>query len=134
MGPMMPMEPNNNNDIITFLLSVIIVLLLLIIIYLWYSQNKKPTSVKETAPETPEEVDVDKVEVVLKLLNDNEKRIFQAIIENGGEMLQKDISYELDLTRVQTHRAVQSLIERELVKTEPHFNTNKITINDWVTE
>jgi DNA-binding transcriptional regulator LsrR (DeoR family) len=47
-------------------------------------------------------------------------------------MLQKDISNELEMTRVQTHRAIQSLIERDIVTSEDHFNTKKITLADWL--
>ena len=47
-------------------------------------------------------------------------------------MLQKDISYELKLSRVKTHRVLVGLIERGVVKAEKHFNTNMITFSDWL--
>ena len=131
MGPMGPHGDSSGSNATTTLLWVIIILLVVIIVYLWYSGNRKHV---ETVEETFEEeiVETDKIEVALRLLNDNEKRIVQALIDNGGEMLQKDISYELELTRVQTHRTVQSLIEREIVTTEDHYNTKKVTLADWL--
>ena len=85
-------------------------------------------------PEEPveETIESGKIDVALRLLNDNERLIVQALIDHGGEMLQKDISYELELTRVQTHRTVQSLIEREIVTTTDHYNTKKITLAEWL--
>jgi uncharacterized membrane protein len=75
---------------------------------------------------------MDKIDVALKLLNPQEKQVVQALIEKGGEMLQKDIHYELDMTRVQAHRTVQSLTQRELVTVEDHFNTKKVILADWL--
>lgn len=136
MGPMGPMNPDwNSNTVstVSILLGFIIVLLVFIIVYLWVNQNKRQP-VEDVAHVEQVSTDVDKVQVVLKLLNDNEKLIVQALLDHGGEMLQKDISYELELTRVQTHRTIQSLLEREIVSSEPHFNTNKISLNPWVRE
>jgi len=80
----------------TTLLWVIIILLVVIIVYLWYTGRRK----QEKKPEEPVEelIESDKIEVALRLLNDNEKLIVQALIDHGGEMLQKDISYELELS------------------------------------
>lgn len=110
-----------------FLLWVIIVLLVVIIIYLGYNNQKKEPSVV-----APVSKDMDKIEVALRLLNPSEKLVVEALIEKGGEMLQKDIHYELDLSRVQAHRTVQSLTQRELVTVEDHFNTKKIVLADWL--
>ena len=131
MGPMGPHGNGSGSNTTTTLLWVIIILLLVIIVYLWYSGSRKQLE----RPEKPAEVEVietEKIEVALKLLNENEKRIVQALIDHGGEMLQKDISYDLELTRVQTHRTVQSLIEREIVTTEDHYNTKKVTLAKWL--
>jgi uncharacterized membrane protein len=130
MGPMM--NPDQGLKPLAYLLGIVIVLLLIIIFYLWFNQGKKQAPIAE--PEKHVTPDVDKVEVVLRLLNENERAIVQALIDHDGEMLQKDISYYLDLTRVQTHRAIQSLIEREIVSSEPHFNTNLVTLRPWLLE
>ena len=49
-------------------------------------------------------------------------------------MLQKDISIDLGFNRVKTHRVVQSLVKRGLVTAEEHFNTNNVTLVDWLRE
>ena len=134
MGQMMPHGDTSGNSA---LLWIIIILLVIIIAYLWFTGGRrqpiKATPVQDPQNDPPN-IETDKIDVALRLLNDHEKQIVQALIDNGGEMLQKDISSELDLTRVQTHRAIQSLIERDIVSAEDHFNTKKITLRDWLTQ
>ena len=134
MGQMMPHGDTSGN---TALLWIIIILLVIIIVYLWFTGNRrqsKATPVQETPSTQTQDIETDKIQVALRLLNDHEKQIVQVLIDHGGEMLQKDISNELNLTRVQTHRAIQSLIERDIVSAEDHFNTKKITLRDWLTQ
>ena len=130
MGPMGPHRDISGSSTTTTLLWVIIILLVVIIVYLWYTGNRK--NEKNAEKPVEDSIDLDKIDVALRLFNDNEKLIVQALIDHGGEMLQKDISYELELTRVQTHRTVQNLIEREIVTTEDHYNTKKVTLAKWL--
>jgi uncharacterized membrane protein len=132
MGPMGPHGNGSTSGTVSALLLVIIILLLVIIVYLWYNNRRKDRQRAEEQAAEIEPIESDKIEVALRLLNDNEKIIVQALLDHGGEMLQKDISYELELTRVQTHRAVQSLMERGIVITEDHYNTKKVTLAQWL--
>ena len=66
------------------------------------------------------------IEVALRLLESNEKRVVKALIEAGGSMLQKEISWKTGLSRVQTHRILVKLIRRNVVTSEKYYNTNKI--------
>jgi uncharacterized membrane protein len=127
MGPMMPHDTGAN----TTLLWIIITLLAVIIIYLWYTGGRTRVTTIESEV-NPEPIESPKIDVALRLLNDHERLVVQALIDHGGEMLQKDITYELGLTRVQTHRTVQSLIEREIVTTQDHYNTKKVTLAQWL--
>jgi len=131
-----PMHPYNNNwiiEIIPILLGLIIALLILIIVYLWINQNKDRKLEKIDEHDSESETgNLDKIDVAIRLLNDNEKLIVQALIDNDGDMLQKDISTELGLSRVQTHRSIQSLIERDMVTTVDYFNTKKVTLSNWL--
>jgi uncharacterized protein (DUF58 family) len=132
MGQMMP-YPMGGTGTDTTLLWIIILLLVIIIAYLWYtSSRRKYSQVKPSKSVDAEPIESDKIDVALRLLNENEKQVVQALIDHGGEMLQKDLTYELGLTRVQTHRAVQSLINRKIVTTEDHFNTKKVTLAEWL--
>ena len=128
MGPMHPNGPiwsRSSNS--TILLWIIIGLLVIIIAYLWYSNRRKENS--DVVPVEP--IDVNKIEVAMRLLSPNEKLVVEYLISNDGQILQKDIPHELDLTRVQAHRVVQGLAQKNLVTVEDHYNTKKIIVVDW---
>ncbi len=126
VGQMYPMGPRGGAD--TTLLWVIIALLVIIIVYLWYNNREK-----EYLEQTPVgSIDVDKIGVAMRLLSPHERLVVEFLLSHDGEMLQKDIPHELDLTRVQAHRVVQSLAQRDIVSVEDHYNTKKIIIADWL--
>ena len=110
---MMPMSPMSSQD--NTLLWVIIGLLTLIIAYLWYIGRERVLTAR-----------------AMKLLSPNERIVVEALVNNGGEMFQKDIHYDLSLSRVQAHRIVQGLTQREIVTVEDHYNTKKISLADWL--
>lgn len=118
------------------LLVVIILLLLVVIILLFYRRPKPSPPMMQEAAEVKEAESEpgseDKLEVALRLLDENERRVVEAIVAEGGSMLQKDISHDLGFSRVKTHRVVQSLTKRGLVTTEEHYNTVKVTLVDWL--
>jgi uncharacterized membrane protein len=69
---------------------------------------------------------------ILRVLKEDEKRVVEVLIEEGGTMLQKDIRWKLKLSRVKIHRILSRLAERGIVTAEKHYNTNKITLVDWL--
>jgi uncharacterized membrane protein len=121
--------------------AVIILLLIVIVVILLFPRLR---SVKTSKPfesevhkieekETREKKTVETpLDVTLRLLHDDEKRIIEVLAKAGGSMLQKDISYELELSRVRTHRVLVGLIERGIVKAEKQYNTNRITLSAWL--
>jgi uncharacterized membrane protein len=74
------------------------------------------------------------LEVALRLLEPDERRVVEAIVAAGGDMLQKDISYELGFSRVKTHRVVVKLLRRGVVTAEKHYNTNRVELAVWIKE
>jgi uncharacterized membrane protein len=121
--------------------AVIIILLIVIVVILLFPRlrtvkTSKPLELevhKIEAKETEEKKTVETpLDVTLRLLHDDEKRVVEALTKAGGSMLQKDISYELKLSRVKTHRVLVGLIERGIVKAEKQYNTNLITISAWL--
>jgi DNA-binding MarR family transcriptional regulator len=128
MGPMHPNGPMwSRSSTSTIWLWIIIGLLVIIIVYLWYKDRRR--EVPDLAP--VESLDVENIDVAMRLLNPNEKLVVEYLINNDGEMLQKDIHYELDLTRVQAHRVVQGLVQKNIVTVEDHYNTKKILLAEW---
>ncbi len=74
------------------------------------------------------------VEVAMRLLEPDEKRVMEAIVAAGGSMLQKDLSHELDFSRVKIHRVLVRLIRRGVVTAEKYYNTNRIEVADWLND
>ena len=74
------------------------------------------------------------LDVALRLLEPDERRIVEALLKSGGSMLQKDISYELEISRVKIHRTLVKLIKRGVVSAEKYYNTNRIELADWLKE
>ncbi len=119
--------------------SVIAILLIVIILILLFPRlrNVKRTKPIESEVKRIEEKEATKKEVkpldiTLRLLSEDERRVVELLAESGGQMMQKDIGYNLKLSRVKTHRVLVGLIERGIVTAEKHFNTNMITLAEWL--
>ncbi len=74
------------------------------------------------------------LDAVLRVLNDDEKKVIETLVAEDGTMLQKDIRWKSGLSRVKTHRILFRLAKRGIVSAEKHYNTNKITLADWLIE
>ena len=72
------------------------------------------------------------LDAVLRVLKEDERKVIEAIVAEGGTMLQKDIRWKTGFSRVKTHRILVRLAERGIVSAEKHYNTNKITLADWL--
>ena len=74
------------------------------------------------------------LDAVLRVLNDDERKVIETLVAEGGTMLQKDIRWKTGLSRVKTHRILFRLAKRGIVSAEKYYNTNKITLADWLTK
>jgi hypothetical protein len=74
------------------------------------------------------------LDAVLRVLNEEERKVIEALVAEDGTMLQKDIRWKTGLSRVKTHRILFRLAKRGIVSAEKHYNTNKITLADWLTK
>ncbi|MBN1683171.1 hypothetical protein JW865_06430 [Candidatus Bathyarchaeota archaeon] len=137
-GP--PDDRGFNSQMLLLIGIVIIILLSVLIILIFFPRLKNVKASKPIEQEikkieektSNENKQISPFDVTLRLLNDEEKRVVEAIAQSGGSMLQKDLSYELKLSRVKIHRILVGLIERGVVTAEKHYNTNKITLTDWL--
>ena len=132
------MGPMHNGSQTQQLIILVVLLLLVVIIIMLY---RWPSPVRAEKPEDEMEANdgnefgsMEKLEVALRLLDENERKVVEALVVEGGSLLQKDISIDLGFSRVKTHRVVQSLVKRGLVTVEEHFNTNKVTLVNWLME
>ena len=63
-------------------------------------------------------------EVLLKFLNEDERKLVNAIIESEGKVLQAEITRLPGMTKVKSHRIVQRLIDRGVIETDKLGKTN----------
>ncbi len=84
--------------------------------------NKGSSISKEKPKETREKG------IILKLLNENEKKVLEKLIENKGTILQSEISRMEGMTTLKTHRTVKDMEKKGIVKIESHGKTNRIIL------
>jgi uncharacterized membrane protein len=144
-GPMGSHAAQNTSTLVT--LGIIVVILSVVIILTWFprlagvrpSLTIEPQVVHQDLVDSPTDAGgalerETAFEVALRLLEPDEVKVVKALEAAGGSMLQKDISYELEFSRVKTHRVLVRLLKRGVVTAEKHFNTNKIELADWLKE
>ncbi len=74
------------------------------------------------------------IDVALRLLESDERNVVETLVNEGGSMLQKEISWKTNYSRVKTHRILVRLIRRGVVTSEKYYNTNKISLSNWLLE
>jgi uncharacterized membrane protein len=90
-------------------------------------------AIEREEPKGVEEINESKaIEVAMRLLEPDEKRVMEILVAAGGSKLQKDISHEIGFSRVKTHRVLVRLIRRGVVTAEKYYNTNRIEVADWL--
>jgi uncharacterized membrane protein len=88
--------------------------------------------VTDAAPEIPLRSQDSSIDVARRLLESDERRVVDELVKAGGSLLQKELSWETGFSRVKTHRILVRLIRRGVVSSEKYYNTNKITLADWL--
>ncbi|MFB0543834.1 MAG: helix-turn-helix transcriptional regulator [Candidatus Bathyarchaeia archaeon] len=101
------------------------------------TENLQPAVERQEAETKSEKAKDDEttsrsIDIAVRLLEPEERRVVEALIKAGGTMLQKDISRELGFSRVKTHRVLVRLIRRGVVTAEKYYNTNKIELAGWL--
>lgn len=65
-------------------------------------------------------------ELILKFLNDDEKKVVQKLIENNGKALQAEITRLGGMSKLRVHRAVRKLLSKNIIEIEKFGKTNVI--------
>ena len=71
---------------------------------------------------------------VTKTLTEEERKIINVLNNHNGKYLQKYITNETGLSRLQTHRIIARLAERGIVSLEKTGNTNQVYLANWLTQ
>jgi uncharacterized membrane protein len=73
-------------------------------------------------------------ETVLKLLNPDERKLVNLLLENNGKVLQAEVTRLPGMTKVKSHRIVQRLVERNVVEVEQLGKTNIVKFTKEIKE
>jgi uncharacterized membrane protein len=66
---------------------------------------------------------------ILKLLNFNERKVLEKLIERKGEVLQSEINRVEGMNKLKTHRAIRNLELKGVIKTEIYGKTKRIFLS-----
>lgn len=69
-------------------------------------------------------------EKVLEFLDEGSRKVIQKLVDNGGEMLQSDITKETDLSRVKVSRIIKDLSQKGTVEKKDSGVSNRITLDE----
>jgi len=134
MGGMMNMGIHMFNVFIPFWIFLII--FFLIIIGLIYNSSRetitKSGGIRVNESNIIHKSMDDEEPDIFKVLRDDERKVVELLIRNGGKMLQKDLRWELGMNRVQIHRVIERLEDRNIVYRKPVGNTNEVILVDWI--
>lgn len=67
-------------------------------------------------------------EVILSVLDEYERKVMQVITEAGGEISQKKVVQQTNLSKAKVSRVVKSLINRGVIQSERKGRTNRLRI------
>ncbi|MCL6089144.1 MAG: hypothetical protein M1530_03200, partial [Candidatus Marsarchaeota archaeon] len=72
--------------------------------------------------------------VILNLLNADERKAVEKLLEGKGKALQAELTRLPGMSKVKSHRIVKRLQERGVITIERFGKTNVIKLNDEITE
>lgn len=90
--------------------------------------DSSPEPVEEKALRPPEEVAVEESYLVLRLLSGDERTMFKAVMDSGGEALQKDLIQRTKMSNAKVSRVLEKLEQKGVVSKERYGSTNKVKI------
>jgi uncharacterized membrane protein len=96
-----------------------------------------PEIKKGATSQTGEQQDGNKqaLNAVLKVLNEDERKVVEVVANSEkGMLLQNEIRWKTNLSRVKTHRVIARLSSRGIIQVEKHANTNKVTLAKWISK
>ena len=94
---------------------------------------EKPSSEQVLSPEPIQDLkDYVRVNAILKVLTGPRRKVFEIIIEKGGEILQKDLCLESGYSKAKISRTLQELEVRNVIERRQYGNTKKIVLAKWI--
>lgn len=69
---------------------------------------------------------------VLKVLREDEKKVCEALWKEGGTVLQKDVRWMTELSKVKTYRVGKSLASRGIITISKEGRLNRLSLAPWL--
>jgi len=134
------------------IISAMIIAIALMIVFLWKEYEPLPPSMAPPPAGPDEEPELEKKDLagdsvkpstppvpapdeaaerdylVLRLLTGDERHMFKAIMDSGGEALQKDLILRTKMSNAKVSRLLDKLVQKGVVTKERHGATNKVRI------
>lgn len=73
-------------------------------------------------------------QALVQFLNKDEKAVVQKILENGGKVMQSEISRIEGVGKLKSHRILQRLSDRGVIEIEKHGKTNIVKLKKNIGE
>lgn len=74
------------------------------------------------------------VQAILRSLPRDHHRVMSLLLENGGQILQRDLVLRAGLSPAKVSRVLKLMEEKKLVKRRPQGNTRRISLPEWIIE
>jgi hypothetical protein len=107
--------------------------------YLYFEGSKKtwvlpekPMANQGISGSIPQLRDLETINTALRVLREPGKQVLEKIVNKGGEMLQKDLYLETNLSRVKISRTLRELENRDIIQRKQYGGTKKIVLSDWM--
>ncbi len=91
-------------------------------------QDTSAEKVGEAVAERSSEPPVDSKQLVLRLLTGDERAMFRAILDSGGEALQKDLIVRTKMSEAKVSRVLDRLEEKGVISKARFGMTNKVKV------
>lgn len=92
-------------------------------------RSRTITSPSTSSSASPDDGHSEAVYLTLRLLNGDERSMFRAIMDSGGEALQKDLIPRTKMSDAKVSRVLDRLEEKGVVSKERYGMTNKVRID-----
>ncbi|UCC58080.1 MAG: hypothetical protein JSW14_06905 [Candidatus Bathyarchaeum sp.] len=109
------------------IISVSTVIMALSSFYLLFMNSMETRNALSTA-EKKDASELD-IQFALRLLDGDKRKVFNEIVESGGEILQSDLHMQTGFPKSKITRILDYLELKELIVRKSHGMTNKIVIN-----
>ena len=99
---------------------------------IWVVPQKQTITTLEPSVTVPKLEQLETVNTALKVLQEPGKRILEVIVNNGGQILQKDLYLETNFSKAKISRTLRELEFRNIIQRKQYGGTKKIVLSDWM--